>query len=648
MQRMGIWVRAAAAALAAAMVTGQGAGAQTCQPIWTGTWDTTYGQLRLIEDGKTVYGDYANVGVIKAKIARPCDRTLRGVFVRKDGGKGFIEFRQYESGDGFRGRWNWLADGLPDLNTDRGASWEGTFDDSFPPPITNFKPGESRDSLIEIESRYHNWAKLTDIAADNEAEDLRLEEKNRRIETELAEAAAASAGRWSANTGMTIPWRDVGVIIHHTRFPFLITPASYRTLVEADRNFTRNVPGGSGRLREMPLRLATSIGGTFDENATAKQPADVVLSVYEQTTGSQAKSYCIVSYRGTDQDFEYFEDQEEGAHKKDAVGKLAGEGGIAMNMKSTDLDGAAGVCTVKEGYWKNYNETKSAVMDFLSDATEAGHCHSGILIAGMSLGGATASIAMTDFAINQPRTLPDGRLKTLIRADKVWLVTEGAPRALSRSCVERLPASVAQRSTRFLYGSAEIEAGINGGADQCPRFVDPVPGNPSAMRDGVNIVDAEHFGTPIVGYVPNEDGYQPGPFLAELRQNPLRTRVNNVMEAACVEDPLERCVSARFADAHSRVAGQRPRLSEQQGRDYGGSCLGVDLVPTRKYLFGRFHDTCSYRNLMAAYGTLKGEFAGATNYQCVFPPNPSDPVDGPKSFKDFGYEFDLKQKGPRQ
>ena len=31
---------------------------------WTGTWNSTYGELRLVEKGQLIYGDYSDIGVI--------------------------------------------------------------------------------------------------------------------------------------------------------------------------------------------------------------------------------------------------------------------------------------------------------------------------------------------------------------------------------------------------------------------------------------------------------------------------------------------------------------------------------------------------------------------------------------------------------
>ena len=638
------------AALAFAGLAGV-ASAQDCESNWTGSWDTTYGQLRLIKDGLLVYGDYANLGIIKGRLHKPCGRSLRGVFIRKDGGEGYFNFRfNSEVTDSFHGRWTWKSGPLPDMREPAATPWSGTLTDDYPPPILNFGPGESRDALDHIPAQHHAWAASEDVAQAENALREKYEEQNRQYEAARAEnARKREEAQWATSTGMTIPWRDIGVMIHHTRFPYLITPSSFRTYVHQDKNFTKNIPGGSGKLRASPLQMAISFGDVFDERSSVKYPADVVMGVYEQTHGGRNKSYCVVSYRGTDQDVKYFA-------KSNLLGRFGvtgdafgifGEGEIATKMQSSDLDRSGGTCTVKEGYLDNYLETQHGVLKFLSDATDAGHCQDGVLIAGMSLGGATASVAMADMYINQARDLPNGRLKTLINAGKVWMVNEGAPRALAKSCVNRLPRGVKQRSTRFVYGSPAVEAAANPGKD-CPRFIDPVPGNPSGMRVGTSWVDAEHFGKVVVGYVPKSGGYDPRPFLRELADKPVRTRASRIKEVACYEDPLNRCQSARWANDHSRSAGPSTQIATGLPNDFGGSCSGPELQPTRKYLFGRLHDTCSYRNLMGAYGQRQGEFTGATNYRCNFPPNPDDQVEGPKEFTSWGYKIKQSQSGPSQ
>ena len=87
---------------------------------WTGNWKTTYGQLRLVQDGDRLYGDYAERGVIEGRIG-PDGRTVRGFFVRNDGGWGPVEWRR--EGERFAGTWAWGRQGIAALRG--GTKWTG-------------------------------------------------------------------------------------------------------------------------------------------------------------------------------------------------------------------------------------------------------------------------------------------------------------------------------------------------------------------------------------------------------------------------------------------------------------------------------------------------------------------------------------------
>lgn len=95
---------------------------------WQGNWDTTYGQLRLLQQGDRVFGDYAERGRIEARVS-PSGSVLRGVFVYQDGRWGLIEFRR--DGDRkFEGQWSW---GTAPFT--RGNRWAGTHDSETPAPL---------------------------------------------------------------------------------------------------------------------------------------------------------------------------------------------------------------------------------------------------------------------------------------------------------------------------------------------------------------------------------------------------------------------------------------------------------------------------------------------------------------------------------
>lgn len=82
---------------------------------FTGTWNTSFGELRLKQSGNKVYGDYKNVGKING-IYNSKTKKLTGTFTNKKK-KGFIEFTL--SGNKFTGKWGWNKSKL-------NSTWNGT------------------------------------------------------------------------------------------------------------------------------------------------------------------------------------------------------------------------------------------------------------------------------------------------------------------------------------------------------------------------------------------------------------------------------------------------------------------------------------------------------------------------------------------
>ena len=87
---------------------------------WEGNWDSSYGQLRLVTSGDRVFGDYADIGTIEGRVG-PDGRTLRGVFLYRDGRWGSFEWLR--SGDRFAGTWRWNASGVTRAGDQK---WSGT------------------------------------------------------------------------------------------------------------------------------------------------------------------------------------------------------------------------------------------------------------------------------------------------------------------------------------------------------------------------------------------------------------------------------------------------------------------------------------------------------------------------------------------
>jgi hypothetical protein len=89
--------------------------------LWNGTWDSDFGQLRLVQDGRRVYGDYANEGYFEGRtdIDRPF--IVRGTFQKTDGNWGLFEFTLAQDRRRFAGKWEWNQS-YPSANS---APWRG-------------------------------------------------------------------------------------------------------------------------------------------------------------------------------------------------------------------------------------------------------------------------------------------------------------------------------------------------------------------------------------------------------------------------------------------------------------------------------------------------------------------------------------------
>ena len=89
---------------------------------WQGAWNTTYGQIRLVEDGDYVYGDYGNIGTIEGVLVNG-KQVLRAVFTRRDTKQtGYVEWVQSgDDGNRITGRWNWTSAPVPDWQEEAGC-----------------------------------------------------------------------------------------------------------------------------------------------------------------------------------------------------------------------------------------------------------------------------------------------------------------------------------------------------------------------------------------------------------------------------------------------------------------------------------------------------------------------------------------------
>lgn len=105
---------------------------------WTGTWSTNRGDLRLVQDGTRVYGDFATHGVIEATFTS-VTQELSGTFT--DGNKtGHITF--FRNGNEFHGLWGWTG------KSAAGNHWSGKITSTGRPRLTNKAPAARTTELI--------------------------------------------------------------------------------------------------------------------------------------------------------------------------------------------------------------------------------------------------------------------------------------------------------------------------------------------------------------------------------------------------------------------------------------------------------------------------------------------------------------------
>lgn len=522
---------------------------QNDRTVWDGRYASSYGPVDLHARDLFLVGNYGDRGVV---VGMWDGNSFQGRFVNDGGVNGWFDFAFFSRDGSFRsGRWG--REGAA------GGTWT-------------------------LERRTSGTRQIDNLDAS------------------LACDSGANDRQFRTPNELDLAFRDLGVVLHHTRVPFKTSPARFVGHVTADPNWT----GATIPLND--TRMATSLGGLV---GTQIAPPDVVMSAV--TPRGAPGSTCVISYRGTDR---------EGKYKRSLRGQID-EGRIATNRRSDSFSGTQATCTVKKGYLINYEETRGRVMDFLDDMTAKGACSRGIAVVGMSLGGATASLAFADLMVVQRSTVSP-RVRDLVDAKKVWLITAGAPRVISNGCAGAIHRHAGDRVTRFIYGSLTRANSQGAGPHSCARYLDPVPGNPSYVLPsiGATRTDLGHFGRAVVGH---------NTFTG---RNPSTPDLNRLASWRC--NQTVRCKSKRFANMYARVATRTAVLAfppDRQfpaiGRDPGASCSGPGLIPDREYMFGRLHDTCSYRNLMAVYGQRHNGEPNQTNHICRMPPDTDDPSNHP-------------------
>lgn len=379
--------------------------AQQCTPHWTGAWSTNFGQLRLVQDGTTVYGDYASLGTIKARTETSCGTWLRGVFERKDGGWGFIEFNISDPAAGkFDGRWNFHEAGLPSMTSSRGAVWTGQRTDSFPPPVINFKPGESRSASSRAGSENGVWLllgdKLQQQFAVQQAENRRKqeEEAHRKAEEEAYIKQQAEARlkqlEEAKKKAAPLPLKTQGVVVDDGFASYLAVGLSFdehkaRTAVSMQEH-VQNVStlgGGAAVLQKLRHQGFVPLGDGVVEGAGL---GNARLRAYVARKGNAI----VVVFRGTQG--ENIGETFMNAIMSDAPTRLVTPSFLNIDSLPSNVRDLR----VHTGFQTAYNELRPRLMAALKDQPD-----SNLFIFGHSLGGAMATLMSLDVATNKPANI---------------------------------------------------------------------------------------------------------------------------------------------------------------------------------------------------------------------------------------------------
>ena len=168
------------AALGAALLTSTSAFAQ-----WQGTWDTSYGRIKLQQTGKYVHGDYGNWGTVEG-LLNDDNRTIRGLYRRNDDGTyGFFEWR-LNTGSSFTGRWQNDRLPVPRWNS-RGSLWKGKRQNGEKPNLSVYAGnGDVVAFLRTAGPKYKAWISVINADAPKPAAMASAQSANRPTQHPLA------------------------------------------------------------------------------------------------------------------------------------------------------------------------------------------------------------------------------------------------------------------------------------------------------------------------------------------------------------------------------------------------------------------------------------------------------------------------------
>lgn len=102
--------------------------------VWQGSWDTSYPDLNLTQEGQLVYGEYEGLGWIVG-MTDASGSILRGAWVYDSGRWGALEFRMQPGGASFVGEWD---EDVTSFRYGSGTAWNGTRQTVVPMYSTDF------------------------------------------------------------------------------------------------------------------------------------------------------------------------------------------------------------------------------------------------------------------------------------------------------------------------------------------------------------------------------------------------------------------------------------------------------------------------------------------------------------------------------
>ena len=177
---------------------------------WEGTWSTQFGQLKLVDLGDYVVGDYGSNGII---IGKKNFDLLQGVFTNSGQKKSGRFTFQSQPGNQFRGSYRWE-------NSDKLSDWMGKKTSTKVESLSNFSLDGSAIQL------YQNQRKDYDGVYGSPFGDLRLRQKNNILYGDYGKVGVL-AGVWNGN-GFEGRFTNNGRV-GWFRFDFLSKTASFRS-----------------------------------------------------------------------------------------------------------------------------------------------------------------------------------------------------------------------------------------------------------------------------------------------------------------------------------------------------------------------------------------------------------------------------------